>query len=534
MKAVGPLTPIVVWCAGLLLAHHPMLLSGLDRIQGDLLDARFVNYVLEHGFRWVTGAPGHRDFWSPPFFHPARNAAAYSDTLLGTAPLYWCWRICGFPADTSFQLWMLAVSSLNFLATYLLLRCGFHLGPTASSSGAFLFAFNAPRMNQLMHPQLLAQFESVITIYALIRLFSDPDGLRGVRAVAWAVVAASGVAAQLYAGFYLGWFFVLALGIASAWACLLPACRGPFLSVPRRHPVAFLGLAVFATVLLLPLGIHSWRARAELGSRSLGEAGVADLGTWVYLGPESWLWGRVPFLGQLEGRGSDHEGRLGIGLVTTCAGLAGLSLARRSAAVRLIALTALTLFCCVTALPGGFVAWEFLYEYIPGASALRAVSRAGLVVYLAAAIGLAFATEALGRRRSWGAGLACALALVCAGEQGLASPSFDKRGQRAEVEAIARRLDRRAEAFLVIPRPTPRGEPFDKFHVDAMWAGLLRQVPTVNGYSGWYPPDWAALRTCDVNTDRDFERVEGALAAWARKRGLRLERIQRLVVDKSG
>jgi hypothetical protein len=454
--------------------------------------------------------------------------------MLGTAPLYWCWRACGFPPDTSFQLWMLVVSSLNFLATYLLLRRGFLLGPAASSLGAFFFAFNAPRMNQLMHPQLLAQFESVVTVHALIRLFSDQDGMRAGRAVMWAILAALGVVAQLYAGFYLGWFLVLALGFAAAWAWVLPSCPGPLLSFPGRHPAAIVGSLGLAVLLLLPLGVHSWRARKELGNRNLGEAGVADLGSWTYLGPESWLWGRVPVLGQTPGMGVDHERRLGIGLITPCAALAGLYLARRALAARLLALTALALGCCVTALPGGFTPWGYLYEYVPGASALRAVSRAGLVVHLAAAVGLAFAIEALSRRRGWGAGLACGLALVCAGEQGLATPSFDKHRQRAEVARIAERLDPRAEAFLVIPRPTPTGEPFDKFHVDAMWAGLLRGIPTVNGYSGWYPPDWAALRTCDVRTDQDLARVEEALAGWARKRRLRCERIQRIVVDKSG
>jgi len=532
--AVGPLIPIIVWIAGLLMAHHPMILSGLDRVQGDLLDSRFVNYILEHGFRWVTGAPGHRDIWSPPFFYPARNAAAYSDTMIGTAPLYWCWRRCRFAPDTSFQLWMFTVSSLNFLASYLLLKSGFRLGTSASSLGAFFVAFNAPRMNQLMHPQLLSQFESVFTTYALIRLFTDTEGLRFGKVVFWAMIAVLGIVTQLYAGFYLGWFFILALGIASAWACILPSCRGPFQFFLKRYLPVVVWSAAFASLLLLPLFIHSWRAKNELGDRSLGEAGAADLGSWVYLGPESWLWGRVRVLGQSPGWGVDHERRLGVGVLTPCLCAAGLYIARRCLAVRLVSLTALTLFVCVTTLPGGFTAWNVLYQYVPGASALRAVSRAGLVVYLAAAVGLAFAIDSLRRRRGWGAGLACVLALVCALEQGLATPSFEKRRQRAEVAAIADKLDGTAEAFLVIPRPTPTGEPYDKFHVDAMWAGLFRQIPTVNGYSGWYPPDWAALRTCDVRTDQDFARVEEALANWSRRRRVRSERIQRIVVDKSG
>ena len=37
-------------------------------VPGDLGDARFNNYILEHFFRWVTGAT--RDYWNAPFFFP--------------------------------------------------------------------------------------------------------------------------------------------------------------------------------------------------------------------------------------------------------------------------------------------------------------------------------------------------------------------------------------------------------------------------------------------------------------------------------
>src|SRR3712207_6730919 len=111
---------VVVPCSmlGLAMAHHPTLLSGFARIQGDPGDTRLNNYVLEHGYRWLSAAPGHERFWSPPIFYPAPNTAAYSDILLGVAPFYWFWRLVGLEADTAFQCWTLTVSSLNIVAAY--------------------------------------------------------------------------------------------------------------------------------------------------------------------------------------------------------------------------------------------------------------------------------------------------------------------------------------------------------------------------------------------------------------------------------
>ena len=63
-----------------------MLLSGLALVQGEWNDARFNNFVLEHGYRWLLRAPEDTRFWDVPAFFPVPNAAAYSDVLLSVAP----------------------------------------------------------------------------------------------------------------------------------------------------------------------------------------------------------------------------------------------------------------------------------------------------------------------------------------------------------------------------------------------------------------------------------------------------------------
>lgn len=121
----------VGWVLALLLAHHAVWLSGLRLTQGDEGDARFVHYVLEHGFRYLRGEAAHARFWDAPFFHPATNTIAYSDPLLGVLPLYAPWRAVGLPPDTAFQFWVFTITSLNFLSALWLLRRGF--GASASA-----------------------------------------------------------------------------------------------------------------------------------------------------------------------------------------------------------------------------------------------------------------------------------------------------------------------------------------------------------------------------------------------------------------
>ena len=228
----------LVGVLGVVMAHHPMIFSGLQRVQVSLIDSRFNNYVLEHCFLWSAGTLHHTEFWNPPLFYPAPNVAAYSDLLLSVAPVYMVIRACGLPPDTAFQLWMIALSGLNYALAYHILGRRFGLAAPAAAVAAFLFAFGAPRINQLGHPQLLPQFLSLVTIDALFGLFTGQGRPTPVwkRAILWQA-AMLGVVTQVYAGFYLGWFLMLAPRYRrDCWPAGVPAPRNlPGHAVARRH-----------------------------------------------------------------------------------------------------------------------------------------------------------------------------------------------------------------------------------------------------------------------------------------------------------
>jgi len=156
---------------GLTCVFYPTFSSCFGRIQTDPGDTRFNNYVLEHGYQWLSGNPIHNDFWSPPIFFPAKNTLAYSDILFSAAPFYWFWRILGMEPDTSFQLWTIALVSLDFLLMFFTLKSGACFSSFASVIGAYIFAFANIRVAQIGHPQLLPQFYSVLSVYTLFKIF---------------------------------------------------------------------------------------------------------------------------------------------------------------------------------------------------------------------------------------------------------------------------------------------------------------------------------------------------------------------------
>ena len=338
---------------GMIMMHYPMIASGLARVQTDVGDSRLIQYFLEHNYRWFRGDPNHAGIWDPPFFYPARNIAAHSDTMMAAAPLYGAFRAAGLASDTSFQLWMMAISALNYAAAFHFLRRRIRVSVPSASAGASLFAFGNMRAYQLGHQQLMPQFLSVIAVNALFGLFPARAIPWWRRAILWALVPA-GVIAQLTSGVYLGWFLIFSLGIAAAVAVWLPSTRWPFLAVLRRD-APWIALSAALGWLVLRIWIsHQLAASLELGSRYSQYVArcLPHPLAWLCVSQSSWLEGWTIGLVERLGWQVQNWQPCGIGLVTTVAGSAGLYLARDRPSVRLLVMVSFVVFLSVTVFPG--------------------------------------------------------------------------------------------------------------------------------------------------------------------------------------
>jgi hypothetical protein len=337
-------------CLGLFLLYHPMILSGMRRIQADTDDPRLLNYFLEHSYQWVQQSRNHRDYWDMPFFYPTRNTAAFSDTLLSVAPVYWVYRSVGFAPDTSFQIWMLTVAAVNFLAGYWLLRGGLKIGCPGSICGAFLFAFAAVRANQVEHQQLEPQVYLIISIMALIKIFTEPTPSPWRSTTRWSA-AGLGLAAAIYCSFYLGWFLALSVGFAGLWAVILPSFRPTLLRTIRQQWLAILVALLLTTVVLYPLFSRYLLVAALVGMRDYYrevQMSIPDIACWFYMGPDSWVWGWLSGFGSFSGISLEQARRCGFGVITPFLCVAGLTLHGNGAIARICGLSAISLVCAVT------------------------------------------------------------------------------------------------------------------------------------------------------------------------------------------
>jgi hypothetical protein len=514
-RVPGPVWALAGLAASLLLVYHPMLLSGLAVIQFDPGDTRFCHYMLEHGWRWVLREPGHTSFWSPSFFYPTPNVAAYSEVLLGALPLYAPWRALGLAPDTSFQLWQLSVTALNFAAMHLLLRRGLGFGALPATFGAVLFAAAGMRTNQTMHPQLFPQALTVFAVYALVRVARPVAPVERSRRV-WLAVFFLCLSWQLWAGFYLGWFLGVGLMMMGGVALALPEARRGVVEVVRAHPVWLVARVVLPAASLVPLALPYLEASRELGLRDYSEVRnmLPRLKSWFYLGGQSWLYGWMDRLGPFARLPMAHEQCIGVGLLTLGLCVAGFRSLRQTGVGRLALGTALLVFF-LSSKWTVLEPWYLVYKLVPGGQAIRAVCRIGLLMLVPLSIALAAGLQASQRR--WGSWAVLALGVLMALEQGQTVAAFDQAQYRRYVADITSRIGKDCQAFLYAP--VRSGHPEWKEQIDGMWAGLVSGVPTLNGYSGGNPPGWP-FASINLTSEAQERQLSEALQRWSRQHGL--------------
>lgn len=505
--------PVVVFFLGLLMLYHPTLLRGFEAVQTDVGDTRLGLFILEHSFRWLQGLPLHASYWDPPFFYPAKNVAAYSETLLSVAPYYWMWRAMGAGEYTALQLWMISVSTLNFVAAFVLFRCALKMSQLSASLGAFFFAFANLRASQLNHHQLVSQFYAVAAVFALLKVFNPQTPAQSKRARLWILTFAVFSVCHIYGGFYSGWFFAFGLCFLFAFALFESRLRARLWELMRYQTATLVGVALLSALALYPMASHYLNASHQVGMRDMRQAAgmVPRIASWFYMGPQNWLYGELFSLSIFQSLLAEHEHRIGLGYLTSVISFGALVYHRHRLGVRTLLWATLALVGCATWFPFDLSLWPSVFHTVPGANALRAVARIGLMLLFPASLGMAVFVQQFEQHRARVVGTL--IVVACVLEQGQSTEAFRKSISQQEVSRLAAMIQADCEAFYVSPRqPTSSWE---VPHVDAMLTTLTIGKPTVNGYSGNHPPHWYLWRASIFSTQHE-EQLYNALKHWTK------------------
>ena len=293
---------ICVYFVGICLVTLRMMHFDLTTIPGDIGDARLNNYFLEHGYKWITGQVS--SFWNAPFFYPVTQVMSFSDNHLGTLPIYSFFRFLHFDRETSYQLWFLAVFTLNYFCCAWVLR-KMSINALGAAAGAYVFAFSLPVIAQIEHSQLLQRFMIPLAFYFAWQYLEKRDA----KTLALACFA---VVIQFYCTIYMGIF--LTLGLISLLVAFnliqdnRPTLRemvgGDYRTIALRTVIIILSI-----ISLLPLIIPYYRTSLEYGMRYWAEIAtmLPRINSYFYPIQDTFLWNCLRGMGRTLPMPWEHQ-----------------------------------------------------------------------------------------------------------------------------------------------------------------------------------------------------------------------------------
>lgn len=518
--------------------HGTELSSGFDQVPGGRGDNRFITSILEYLYQTHRGLG---QYFSPFFYFPAKDTLGYSDAFLTHAFLYGWLRNLGWDIFSSYQFCVFAFDLLNYLFCFLMLRSGFKFGTVPSALGAFLFAFNAPKFNQIAHAQLQCLFWMPLALWLVVIFIRNHQKLDQGKAFCLLACAALAVDVEFSTSFYSAWFMVF-------WVCLFmvlnlahPTTRDYGVGLARRFWKPLMGAFTVGILGLIPFFELYLPVLKDLGGKSFDEVKtmIPDPICFLWMGPDHGWWGWLQNTPAIQNLPIEGEERIGFGWVALAEWLiltiwavrrlgsnfrlgpwakikknqrAPKNLKNRAGAPCLdftaLAVLATLLFCLLGCRYGnGFTPWYWVYRWVPGAQSIRAVARYAITLALPLSILTAWVFQrafekTFSASKGSGKPLLTAAVLLAAGlaaEQVLMPPcpGFSKKAELARLEYLSQKLPGQCMVFYVAPAPNLPVEPdysSTNLQIDAMLISAARGLPTLNGYSGHSPHDWGLFK----------------------------------------
>jgi hypothetical protein len=482
--------------AVLALCAAVVLRGGRGRLQTHLPghnDTRMFVGVLQWGAEGICQGRSWAELWQLPCLAPEPNLLACSEHMLGDAvlfaPLYF---LTGRPI-LAFNLWLMAVVALNFLAAYLAARVLLR-APVPALLAAVLFTFGFVRLYHQGHYHLWPHFPTPLLFLAAVRLAERP-GWRP------ALLAGLCLAAQFWLSVYLGYMAAVMLAVM----LLTLAATNPRRLADRRFLAGLALAAGVAALALLPLAgpyaeaAHRW-------------------GCWTWAETKAWMPRWRELLVRTETEKSGYMGYISWGLFLVGAAL----LASRRWPDRgrwaVCAVVLPPLIACLAV--DQFHGYGVLYRVLPGFKALRCPARMMLLTLWPCGL---VAGWAVGRLCAWmrpGVGVVLGLGVVALvfAENAVRIDFFDARLPEEEFyRTVVRSLPPGAVADFPFTRPgeTHNWKMAERFAA----AAAVGWRPALNAFTSRLPEWYYTLNARQLAADTPEE--AGALMGELRLRGIR-------------
>jgi hypothetical protein len=476
----------LVFALGLWMFCFQIVGYKLEYIPGDLGDARFINYILEHGHQYISGSTP--SFWNAQFMYPYEGTIAISDNMIGTLPIYSFWRITGLSIETSYQLWWISICCLNFWVTFLVVKRWFNRYDLAIIA-AYVFAFTIFNLYQLSYLQMTIRFMIPIVIYAAVRLVETGK-------LKYLVLYSVGIYVQflcvMYTGFFL-LYFSAGFIVLYAWV----SGRFSFLKelFSKSNYLKTIGIALITGFLMLSLMLPYLETAGKMGLKLYDEFNwnIPMISGYLLPHQSSLLWSSVHDVFKSENSAWWlHSVFIGLLPIISILLIPFIWIRKKynefqnGKLILALSITIVIITVLFIRLDNGLTLYAAIFKF-PGMNSMRVLNRFMHVQLFFIVI---FSLFLIRKWKSWGIVAVFFLLLLdnsFNGEYALRTSKVENKERREKVRStIESQLKPHHKAFaLVNSNEFPH-----LIHIDAMLVSSQIGLPTVNGYSSNCPDEF--------------------------------------------
>jgi hypothetical protein len=498
-KALFYAVVLLAGIASLYLFFHRQIDTGFAFIFGDEYDAAIEAALVSHWDHVLALAQPWRE---PPYFFPHRDVLGYNDGYVLYGLIGAVYRALGFNIFQAQAFVHVTVKAVGFVSMVLLLNQiqGRHV---INILGAALFTLAINSSVQAVHGQTLAMAVAPLLTLLLLGL------TRAVVARAPTATMSYGLAfvllfnSLLMTAFYAAWFFGLfAISFFAAYAILARAVAVDFFRamLALKREVAILAIWFISTVVPF-LYVYLPKLRQTGGQTYSSQLAYSlNLVDIFNYGPGSLVWGWLARWIESVAPNQFHFGEHRVGFTPDVLLVLALAIAACVARNREVSewMKALALACLIgLTLPvavGHYSLWFLVQLLVPGASGARTISRYYIFLSFPVSLLISLYLADLGRRSHAGmaAGILVML-LVCASQINRDPPvNLDVAREMAIIDGVGAPPAGCISFVVSNPQPPPSSQT-DRLYrqnVQAMLVADKLNMPTLNGFATFNPPDW--------------------------------------------
>lgn len=503
--------------------------NGFTFLLSDRYDGIIEVSILEHWYNFYRG----KSLWyQTNYFYPVVGTLAYNDGYFIYGLIYSLFRAARIDPFLSGELVSIAVRAIGFPAFYFACRRIIQLDWKWALLGAALFTINGSAFLASNHQQLLSISFAPLLFLLLHRWIRALMEGRNIGVLVWGGASVLLLAAYLMTAFYMAWYCIFfSSAMLIAWFAIgKPQRILRLVALVRQNSanVAFLlGLAVLVNLPFLSLYLPK---AIETGMHSYSE-------TLIY-SPSLLDVIQFNFLfGHLQEVFNNYF-RPGVPIYTerstgvppallflfTCSVIFIWSrpssdandqtIIRRTLVISTLATWAASLHF------GSLSAWYLVYNFVPGAKALRVVARYQLFVATPViAIAMIYLAAQEKRINAFLLAIVCTFLLVEEISFRTNGIALDRPHELARLSNVPSPPTECKAFFISAARPekylySPTEDGIYSHNADAMLIAEIKNLPTVNGVSTFLPPGWNMTNPNDTSYT---ERVQ----AYAARYGVR-------------